>query len=148
MGGNLRQSKVLCLDFFTDEDAIDSGSDGALEGDVRGGATHQANKVVILFGGYDVRAQIANGLRIHFGGSVEAEADWDVLVLEVTVDGLGAANDFAFSLLAGEVLSEKTGIGVGVIAANHNESIEVEFLGIAQGIGKLLGGLDLVSSGT
>lgn len=111
-------------------------------------AAHQANKVVVLFGGYDVRTQIANGFGIHFSGSVKSEADRDVLVLQITINGLGAANHFTLGLLAGEVLGEQACVRVRVIATNHNETIEVEFLGIAQGVGKLFGGLDFVASRT
>lgn len=62
IGCDLRQSLVLCLDLLTDKDAVDARSEGTLEGNVGGGTTHQANKVVVLFGGYDVRAQVADSL--------------------------------------------------------------------------------------
>ena len=62
IGCDLGQSLVLCLDFLTDKHAVDAGSEGTLKGNVRGGATHQANKVVVLFGRNDVRAQVADSL--------------------------------------------------------------------------------------
>ncbi len=94
-------------------------------------AAHQTNKVVVIFGRYDVRTQISNGFRIYFGGSVKSEADRDVLVFQITINGLGAANNFTLGLLAGEVLGEQACVRIRVITTNHNETIEVEFLGIA-----------------
>jgi len=71
-----------------------------------------------------------------------------VFVLEVTVDGLGAANDLAVGVVLGEVLSQETGVGVRVITTNHDETVELEVGHVLEGASELLGGLDLVASGS
>ena len=61
-----------------------------------GGTTHKSDEVIVLFGGDGIRAEVADSLGVNLGGGVEAKTHRDVLVLKVTVDGLGAANNAAF----------------------------------------------------
>jgi len=71
-----------------------------------------------------------------------------VLVLQVTVDGLGAADNLALGLLAREVLGEQASVRVGVITANHNKAIKVELDCIVKRVCELLRRLNLVTSRT
>ena len=114
---------------------------------MRGRATHKTDEVVVLLGGNDIRAKISNSFRVDLGGSIKAKADWDVLILEVTVDGLWAANDSALSAVLGEVLGKEACIRVGIIATNDHETIKVKILRILERVSKLLRGLNLVASG-
>ena len=146
--GDLDQGLVLCLDLFADEDAVDAGPQGTLEGNVRGRPTHESDEVVVLFGGNDVGAKVADSLRVHFGRSVETKRDWDVLVFQVAINCLGTSNDLALGLLLGEVLSQEAGIGVRVVATDHNKSVKIELDSVFEGAGKLLRGLNLVTART
>lgn len=69
-----------------------------------------------------------------------------MLILKVTVDSLWASNDLAFGLVLLEILCQQACIGVRVIATNYNKTIEIKGLRICQRAGKLLRGLNLVSS--
>ena len=71
-----------------------------------------------------------------------------MLVLQVTVDGLGAAYNLALGLLAREVLGEQASVRVGVVAANHNKAIKVELDCIVKRVCELLRRLNLVTSRT
>lgn len=51
-------------------------------------------------------------------------------------------------LLGAEVLGEDGGVGVRVVAADHDEAIEAEAFAYGAAGGKLGGSLDLVAPGT
>ena len=70
-----------------------------------------------------------------------------MLVLEITIDSLGAANDFAFRIVFHEVFSEKARIGIGVITSNDDETVEVKGLGVRERASELLRCFNLVTSG-
>lgn len=48
-----------------------------------------------------------------------------MLILEIAINSLGAANNTALGILALEVLGKKASIGVRVITTNNNETIKV-----------------------
>ena len=114
---------------------------------MRGRATHKTDKVVVLLGGNDIRAKISYSFRVDFRGSIKAKADWDMFILEVTVDSLWAANDFALSAVLSEVLGKEACIRVRIIATNNYETIKVEILRILERVSELLRGLNLMTSG-
>ena len=110
------------------------------------GTTHDADKVIVLFAGEDVRAQISDGFGVHFGGSVEAEGDLDVLVAKVAIDGLGCAKNLTFSIVLRKILCQQAGICVGIVSTNHNNSVQIEVCAVLQRSSKLLRRFNLVST--
>jgi len=60
---------------------------------VRGGSAHEPDEMVVLFGAPGVGHDRTDTFGVCFAGGVEAEADLDKLILQVSVDGLGAADD-------------------------------------------------------
>jgi len=114
---------------------------------VRGRAAHEANKVVVLLGGDDVGAEVANSLRVDLCGRVEAETNRNVLVLQITIDGLRAANNLALSFVLREVFGKEASIRVRIVTADDNKTVEVESLRVLERASELLRGLNLVTSG-
>lgn len=145
---NLRQSLVFGFDLFAYEDEVDASAEGTLQGDVRSRPTHESNEVIVLFGRNSVRAKVADSFRVDLCGSVETKGDRNVLVLQVTIDGLGAANDAALGLVLSKVLGQQASIGVGVVATDDNEAIKVKGLSVLERILELLRLLNFVSAGT
>ena len=78
------------------------------------GTTHDLDKVPILLGGVGVTLDVADDLAVGLGGGVEAKGALDVLVLQVAVDGLGAADDLDAAVVGGKILGKDCGVGVGV----------------------------------
>ena len=138
--GDLLDRLLLLLDLLADEGEVGVGLEGTFHGDVGGGAAHQTNEVVVLLGGESIHANIANQFGVDFASGVETEGDGDVVVLQVTVDGLGTANDVGAVVNALEILGKQGSVGVGVISTNHNETVQVEV------VADLGGGLELVVS--
>lgn len=65
----------------------------------------------------------------------------------VTCRGWGRGAYACLGLLGAEVLGEDGGVGVRVVAADHDEAIETEALAHGAASGELGGGLDLVTPG-
>lgn len=55
-----------------------------------------------------------------------------MLVLQVTVDGFWAADNFNVGALASEVLRQEARISVGVVTTNYDESIKAKISAVLQ----------------
>jgi len=102
----------VLFDLLTNEDPVDASLKGAFKSDVRCRSSHQSDEVVISLAGEGIHAQVSDSLRVSLGGCVEAETNLDVLILEVTIDGLRAANDSALGLMLLKVFSKQASICV------------------------------------
>ena len=111
------------------------------------GTTHDLDKVPVLLGGVGVTLDVADDLAVGLGGGVEAEGTLDVLVLQVAVDGLGAADHLNAAVVGGKILGQDCGIGVGVVAADDDDGGDTVLLADAFGNGELLLSLQLGSAG-
>lgn len=100
---------------------------------MRGRPAHQSDEVVVLFGGQSVSHDGADALRVGLAGRVEPEAHLHKLVLEIPVYGLGAADDPDLGTLLQEKLSQKRGVGVGVVTPYHNQTVQLEALAVLEG---------------
>jgi hypothetical protein len=120
--------------------------ESTLQRDVGGAATHQPHEVVVLLGGVAVRLDVADALGVALARAVEAEARLQPGLdgLEVAVDRFGRANDHRLQAVLLEVLAQHAGVGVGVVAADDQDAVEVELLGGAACTLELLGIVDLV----
>ena len=126
--GDLLDGLLLGGDLLADEGIVGMGLEGTLHGDVRSRTTHQTYEVVVLLGGEGIHADVADKLRVDLAGSVEAEGDGDVVVLQIAVNGLRAANHVCAVINALEVLGENGSIGVGVISSNHNQTVQLQIV--------------------
>ena len=59
---DLRQSLVLLVYLFTDENAVNAGSEGTLKGNMGGGSSHQSDEMVIVLTRHDIRAEVSDSL--------------------------------------------------------------------------------------
>ena len=144
---DLVQLDSLGLNFLADEGLGGPSQKRALQGNVRGGPAHQTDEVVVLLRGDCVDHNVADQLGVGLAGGVEAEADLDVLVLQVAVNGLGSADHARAAVVLREVLRQQAGVGVRVIAADDDQPVQLEALAVLHGLLELLGGLDLVAAG-
>ena len=90
-----------------------------------GAAAHQFDEVPVLLGGVGVAADVADQLGIDFAGGVETEGCADLAVLKVAVDGLGHADHGDGRVVGGDVFRQHAGVGVGVVAADDDEGVEL-----------------------
>ena len=106
-------------------------------------SAHELDEMIIFLSGITVTLNISDNLAIYLAGRVETEGGLNPLVLEVAVDGLGHADhlDVGADILV--LLGENGRVGVGVVAADDNESLDVELLEDFQAGLELLRGLEL-----
>ena len=102
----------------------------------------------VLLGGVGIALDVADDLGVGLGGGVEAEGALDVLVLQVAVDGLGAADDLDAGIVGGAVLGKNRGVGVGVVTADDDQGVHTVLAAILYNDGELLLGLQLGTAGT
>lgn len=69
-----------------------------------------------------------------------------MLVFKITINSLWGSNNSAFGVVLCEVFSKKASVGVGVVATNDNDTIQVKGFAVLEGVFKLLRRLNLVSS--
>ena len=115
---------------------------------MRGGAAHELDEVPVFLGGVGVAADVADEFAVDAAGGVEAEAGLDPLVLQVAVDGLGAADDLNGNIVGLEVFGQDAGVGVGVVAADDDQRGNAPLLAALAGGLELFGGLQLGPAGT
>ena len=121
------QAHSLLLDFLGDEANVGLGLKGALEGDMASRATHEFDEVPVLASGVTVALDVTNQFAVSLAGSVETKGSLNLLVLQVTIDGLGATDYLHAIILGGIVFSQHTSIGIGVVASDNHESLDAKF---------------------
>ena len=136
---------------LADQGNAGMGLQGDLEGQMTGDPSHDLADVPVL----DVRAgivgQVADGMGKGPGGGVESErhGTQDVAVcipdLNVPVDGFG--DTYNLDPVFEEFLSEKCGIGIGIVAADDHQRIQCQGLAGFARQGHFLGGVDFRAAG-
>ena len=74
-----------------------------------------------------VALYVSDKFGIRLTCSVETEAGFNLLVLEVTVNGFGTSNNLYTIVFFCILFSKYTCIGVGIVASNDDESFDSEF---------------------
>ena len=146
--GDLRQRHLLGSNFFTDQADVGLRLQRALQSHVGSGTTHDLDEVPVLLGGVGIAADVADDLAVGLGGGVKAEGALDVVVLQVAVDGLGAADDLNAGVVGGAVLSQNGGVGVGVVTADDDQRVDAVLFAVFGDNGELLLRLQLGAAGT
>ena len=112
------------------------------------GTTHNLDEVPVLLSGVGITLDITDNLGICLCSCIETERSLDVLVLKVTVDRLGAADNLDACVICSHVLSESSCVCVGVVTADDDDSCEAVLLSIVCNSLELLNCLELCSAGT
>ena len=110
-------------------------------------ATHHLDEVPILASGVAVALDVTDELGVSLTSGVETERGLNLVVLQVAVDGLRAADDLHTVLLSSIVLSKHAGVGVGVVATDDDNSLDVELANDLQTLLELLHLLELRTAG-
>ena len=123
---DLVQRHILLLDLLRDEADVRLCLECALQSDMRSGTTHELDEVPVFTGRVSITLDVTDKLRVNLCSSIETEAGLNLVVLQVAVDSLRAADDLHAILLSCIVLSEHASVGVGVITTNDDDSLDVE----------------------
>ena len=106
-------------------------------------ATHELDEVVIFLCGVTVALDIADHLGIYLAGCVETEGSLDPFVLEVAVDSLGHTDHLNVGTYILIILGKNGSVGIGVVATDDDESLDVELFYDLETLVKLVGMLEL-----
>ena len=71
---------------------------------MRSGTSHDLNKMPVFFGGVCVTLNVADQLTIGLSSGIKAKRALNILVFQISVNGLGAANDLYASVVGGKIL--------------------------------------------
>ena len=74
----------------------------------------------VLLSGVCVTLDVTDDLAVGLGSSIETEGALDILILQVAVDGLRAADNLYAGVVCCKVLSQNCCIGIGIVAADDN----------------------------
>lgn len=103
------------------------------------------DKVPVFTGRVSVTLDVADQLRVYLCSGIEAKTGLDLIVLQVAVDGLRAADNLDTIVLGSIVLSEHASICIGVVTTDDDHSLDVE---LAQNLKTLLKLVYLLQLGT
>ena len=142
------EALFLSLHFFGDEADVGLHLQGAFEGDVRSRATHEFDEVPVLASGVGVALDVTDHFCVSFASGVETERSFDLVVLEVTVDGLGATDDLHAGVLGCEVFGQYASVGVGVVAADDYDGVDAQLANDLETLFKLCFFLELGATRT
>ena len=120
---------------------------GTFERDVRGRAAHELDEVPVLAGRISVALDVADDFGVCLAGSVETETCFNLLVFQVAVDGLGAADDLHTVVVGCIVFGKDAGVCVGVVSTNDDYGLDIQFADNLQAALKLFLGLELRTAG-
>ena len=95
-----------------------------------------------------IALNVTNQLRISLAGCIETKRSLNLIVLQVTVDSLGTTDYLYTTLLGSIVLSQYAGIGIRVVTADDNNSLDVQLADNLQTLVKLVGLLQLGTART
>ena len=93
---------------------------------MRGGTPHQLDEMPVLACRVAVALYVADQLGVSLGSRVKTEGCLDLVVFQVAVDGLRAADDLYAVLLGSIILCQYTGVGVGVVTADDDNGFDVQ----------------------
>ena len=94
---------------------------------MRSRTTHQLDKVPVFASRVTVALNITNQFAVSLTSRIETKTGLNLLVLQVTVNSLGATNYLNAILLGSIVLSQNTCICIRVITTDNNQCFDTEF---------------------
>ena len=146
-GNDLVKGHFLLSHLFGNDRHIGLGLKSALKGDVGSGTAHELDEVPVFLGGVGVTTDVSDKFGVDTAGGIKTETGFDPLIFQVAVDGLGAADDLDTDLVGFEILSQHAGVGVGVVAADDDQSGDAALFAALAGSFKLLRGFQFGTAG-
>ena len=95
-----------------------------------------------------VAFDIADKFTIRLSSGIETERGLDLLILQVTIDGLGATDNLYAIVLGCIIFGQNTCVGVRIITTDNNDSFDIELANNLQALLKLLGCFKFSTSAT
>ena len=109
---------------------------------------HEADEVPVFLSRVSVALDVTDKLCEGLTCRVKTKRSLDHLVLEVTVDSLGATDYLDTAVLLDIVLSKYASVGVRVVTTNDHNSLDTKLLAYLDTIVKLLGFLKFCTTRT
>lgn len=147
IGNDIVERLVLGFYFFANDTYVRLTLEGAFERDMAGGTSHKLDEVPILTGGVSVTLDITDYFGIGLTSRIKTEGRFDLVVLEVTVNRFGAADNLDAVVLCGIVLCEYAGVRVGVVSADDNDGLDAQFTDNLETAFELVGFFELRTTG-
>ena len=116
---------MAILALLGDDDVVRRRLQGALDSQVRGFFTHEANEIPVLDSGGAVSQHVANELRVDLGGGVETNCGLEVVVVDVSIDGGWDADDTGRRIVGLEEFSQVESISHGSSGTDNNKTGKV-----------------------
>ncbi len=102
----------------------------------------------VLLCGVGISLDVSDELRVRLGRRVKAKGALDVIVLQVAVDGLRAADDLYADMIRRKILGQDSRIRVGIVAADDDNRCKAMLLSRLGRRLELLRSLNLCSART
>ena len=102
----------------------------------------------VLLSGVTVSFDVTDYLSVGLGSGIETKGSFDVFVLEVAVDGLGAADDLDACAMRSHVLSQNCSVCIGIVTADDNDRCKTVLFSYLSYDAELLLCLEFGSAGT
>ena len=144
---DLSKRHLLSGNFLTDQADVRLSFKSAFECNVRSGTAHYLDEVPVFLSGVSITLDVADKLGICLSSCIKTKGSFDIFVLEVTVDGLRAADYLNACVLSSHVLSECSGVCVGVVTTDDNDSGKTVLLSILSNDVELFLSLEFCSAG-
>ena len=77
---------------------------------------------------FAVSLDVSDQLTVGLGSGIETEGALDIVVLQVAVDGLRAADNLYAGVVCCEVLSKNCSIGIGIVTTDDNNCSDAVLL--------------------
>ena len=148
IGHHIVQIVIVGLHLFGYDTDIGVGLEGALQCNMRCRTPHQLDEVPVLPGRIAIALDITDQFAIDFGGRVEAEGGFYLFVFQVAVDRLRTADHLYSGIDRGIVLGQDAGVGVGVVATDDDQCLDVQLSQYLQSGFELFGLVQLGTSGS
>ena len=92
-----------------------------------GATAHQFDEMPVFTGAVAVALDVTDQFAVGLASGIKTETGFNLLVLQVTINGLGATDDLHAILLGCVVFSQYAGVGVGVVATDDDQCLDVQF---------------------
>ena len=121
------ERKVLLLDLFRDQTDVGVRLERTLQCDMRGRPAHEFDEVPVFACRVTVARDVADQFRVRLGRGVKSEGRLHLVVLHVAVDRLRASDHLHAVFFCRVVFRQHAGVGVGVVATDDDERLDIEF---------------------
>ena len=120
---DLSNRHLLCGNLFAYKADVGTGLKRTFKCNVRSGTAHYLNEMPIFLCRVGIALDVADDLAVGFGCGIEAERAFDIFVLKVAIDGFGATDNLNACVVSSKIFCQNSRVGVGIVAADDNDSI-------------------------